>query len=120
MNESFLRIYFKQLLYCILIGFIGISSVYAQKPKVWIITDMSDPTDLRGDGKPVNDPDDVVSMAAYLLMANRFDTRGISVASTMRNHKKDPLTFANNVLEKAYLDDRPGLSSIGEIGRAHV
>ena len=57
----------------------------AQKPNVWIYTDMSDPS-LPGNNhmKTINDPDDVSAMAGYLLMGNMFETHGIVIASTHR------------------------------------
>ncbi len=65
-------------------------SVEAQKPSVWIVTDMSDKT-IPGDNKEgtLNDPDDISAMAGYLLLANEFDTRGIIVTST---HRKEHVT----------------------------
>ena len=66
--------------------------VPAQKPKVWIFTDMTDKT-LPGNNHmgTINDPDDHSAMAGYLLMANMFDTRGIVVGSTNRPaHKTTP------------------------------
>ncbi|MEM1062562.1 MAG: nucleoside hydrolase-like domain-containing protein [Planctomycetota bacterium] len=56
-----------------------------ERPKTWIITDLSDKT-LPGPNKEgtLNDPDDHSAMAGYLLMANEFDTLGIVVASTHR------------------------------------
>ncbi|MFN3150255.1 nucleoside hydrolase-like domain-containing protein [Bremerella sp.] len=62
------------------------------KPKVWIVTDMSDKS-LEGDNHvgTINDPDDISAMAGYLLMANEFETLGIVVASTHRSrHQKTP------------------------------
>lgn len=64
-----------------------------KKPKVWIISDMSDKT-IPGNNKEgtVNDPDDISAMAGYLLMANCFDTKGIVIAST---HRKELATAPN-------------------------
>lgn len=61
----------------------GISSaLYADtgKPVVWIYTDMSDKS-IPGPNKEgtVNDPDDISAMAGYLLLADCFDTRGLSL-----------------------------------------
>jgi hypothetical protein len=84
-----------------------------KRPKVWIYTDMSDPT-LPGTNHrgTVNDPDDVSAMAGYLLMADRFETLGIVVASThRREHAKSPdqSAWASQVFGKAYLADLPQL-----------
>jgi hypothetical protein len=76
------------------------------KPKVWIYTDMSDPT-LRGRERngSVNDPDDVSAMAGYLLMANEFQTLGIVVSSTHRHeHRNSPdqAKWADDFIGAAY------------------
>lgn len=76
------------------------------KPKVWIITDMSDKT-LEGDNHigTINDPDDISAMVGYLLMANEFDTQGIVVASTHRSrHQKTPdqADWASRYFDDAY------------------
>lgn len=86
------------------------------RPKVWIYTDMSDPA-LPGSNHrgTVNDPDDVSAMAGYLLMADRFETLGIVVASTHRGeHAKSPDqgAWANEVFGNAYQADLPALKSI--------
>ncbi len=75
-------------------GSITVSDLAAleNKPKVWIITDMSDKR-LRGNEREgsVNDPDDISAMAGYLLIANEFETLGIVVASTHRaQHRESP------------------------------
>jgi Protein of unknown function (DUF1593) len=85
------------------------ASVVAQKPKVWIYTDMSDNT-IPGKNhmKTVNDPDDISAMAGYLLMANMFDTKGIVVTSTHRlEHKNsgNQADWANDFFGKAYKKD---------------
>lgn len=74
-------------------------------PKVWVYTEMSDPT-LPGTNHrgTVNDPDDVSAMADYLLMANRFETLGIVVASTHRKEhatSPDQAAWANRVFGNA-------------------
>lgn len=79
------------------------------KPKVWIISDASDPT-LPGPNKhgTLNDPDDVSAMASYLLLANEFDTIGIVVASTHRHphqHTPDQGSWANRLFGSAYKHD---------------
>lgn len=87
---------------------------FAQKPKVWIYTDMSDRT-LKGQTHmgSVNDPDDISAMAGYLLMCNEFKTLGIVVSSTHRKeHAQTPDQgeWANNFFGKAYASDLPGLN----------
>lgn len=92
------------------------SATFAEEPKlpkVWIYTDMSDPT-LPGTNHrgTVNDPDDVSAMAGYLLMANHFETLGIVVASTHRKEhatSPDQAAWANRVFGNAYRADLPQL-----------
>ncbi|WP_417186778.1 hypothetical protein [Bacteroides sp.] len=87
--------------------------VQAQKPAVWIVTDMSDKT-LPGPNKErtINDPDDISAMAGYLLMSNEFVTRGIVVASTHRKeHQSSPnqAVWVVDYFGKAFEADRPCL-----------
>ena len=92
------------------------SKALAEAPKlpmVWIYTDMSDPT-LRGSNHrgTINDPDDVSAMAGYLLMADRFETLGIVVASTHRKEHAttpDQAAWATRVFGEAYQADVVGL-----------
>lgn len=88
------------------------------KPKVWIYTDMSDPS-LPGGNREgtINDPDDFSAMAGYLLMANEFETLGIVVASTHRSaHRATPDQgeWANDYFGAAYQTDVTNLNR--EIG----
>lgn len=76
------------------------------KPAVWIYTDMSDKT-IPGPNHmgTLNDPDDISAMAAYLLFADQFDTRGIVVASTHRaDHATTPdqAAWADNLIGSAF------------------
>ena len=80
----------------------------AQKPKVWIYSDMSDKTIQGKDHGTANDPDDISAMAGYLLMANMFDTRGIVIASTHRSEHKtsgNQADWANTFFGEAYKKD---------------
>lgn len=93
----------------VLLGLLGCFTTQAQKPKVWIYTDMTDPT-IKGNNHmgTVNDPDDVSAMGGYLLLANMFDTRGIIVASTHRKEHKtsgNQAEWANDFFGKAYQKD---------------
>ncbi|MDP5170977.1 MAG: DUF1593 domain-containing protein, partial [Bacteroidia bacterium] len=76
-------------------------------PIIWVYSDMSDPRDQRKGGHPQNDPDDICSMASLLLSANRFDIRGIVVASTPRSGLTDPMPFVEEVFVAAYQHDLP-------------
>jgi hypothetical protein len=87
--------------------FIQITS--AQKPKVWIFSDMTDHT-LKGNNHmgTINDPDDVSAMAGYLLLANMFDTRGIVIGCTHRKENKttpNQAVWANTIFGEAYKKD---------------
>ena len=80
-----------------------------EKPKVWIYSDMSDPT-LEGPNHrgTINDPDDISAMAGYLLMASEFETLGIVVTSTNRSEHRDSpnqADWANRFLGEAYRND---------------
>lgn len=86
-----------------------ISASFAQKPKVWIYTDMSDKS-IPGPNhmNTINDPDDISAMAGYLLMANMFETKGIVIASTHRKqhaNTPDQAEWANRFLGDAYRAD---------------
>jgi hypothetical protein len=84
------------------------SLAQAQKPKVWIYSDMSDKTIQGKDHGTANDPDDISGMAGYLLMANMFDTRGIVIASTHRSEHKtsgNQADWANTFFGEAYKKD---------------
>ena len=88
---------------------------FAQKPSVWIYTDMTDPS-LPGNNHmgTINDPDDVSAMAGYLLMANMFETKGIVVGSTHRKeHAQTPdqAEWANNFWGEAYNKDFKNLNA---------
>lgn len=85
-------------------------TLLAQKPAVWIITDMSD-KEIPGPNKEgtLNDPDDISAMAGYLLLANEFYTKGITVASTHRPQHKHSANQAEWTVEyfgKAFDKDR--------------
>ena len=88
----------------------------ANKPIVWIYTDMSDKT-IPGPNKEgtLNDPDDISAMAGYLLLADCFDTRGIVVASTHRGGHKESgnqADWANDFLGSAYKADVVNLRKV--------
>lgn len=90
------------------------SPLLAEKPNVWIYTDMSD-KQLPGPNHrgTINDPDDISAMAGYLLMSNMFDTKGIVVASTHRpQHRETPdqAAWADRVLGDAYRRDAANLN----------
>lgn len=81
----------------------------AQKPNVWIYTDMSD-KNIPGNNHmgTINDPDDISAMAGYLLMCNMFETKGIVITSTHRKqHKNTPnqAEWAHLFLGEAYRKD---------------
>ncbi|WP_236620995.1 PVC-type heme-binding CxxCH protein [Rhodopirellula sallentina] len=84
------------------------------RPKVWIITDMSDKRVKRAnDGHSVNDPDDISAMAGYLLMANEFETLGIVVTSTHRDvHQtsSNQAAWANEYFGEAYRSEVSALN----------
>lgn len=86
-----------------------------KKPAVWIYTDMTNP-EMPGNNHmgTINDPDDVSAMAAYLFMANMFDTRGIVVGSTHRKEHAstpDQAQWANAFFGKAYQEEVGNLNT---------
>ncbi|EWH09781.1 hypothetical protein DS2_10858 [Catenovulum agarivorans DS-2] len=81
------------------------TALATEKPNIWVLTDFSDPTDRRTGGHPQNDPDDQVSMASLLLMADHFNIAGISIGSTDRIGLRNPLPFFNDMFVKAYIHD---------------
>ncbi|RXP62702.1 DUF1593 domain-containing protein [Lutibacter sp. HS1-25] len=84
------------------------SLVQAQKPKVWIYSDMSDKSIPGKDHNTANDPDDISAMAGYLLLSNMFDTKGIVIASTHRSEHKtsgNQADWANIFFGEAYKKD---------------
>lgn len=103
----------KILTQCIFSGCI-LFTAQAQKPKVWIYSDMSDKT-LPGNNNEgtINDPDDISAMAGYVLMCNEFNTVGIVVASTHRSqHASTPNqgAWAQQYFGSAFAADLKGLN----------
>ncbi len=85
----------------------------ARKPAIWIYTDMSDKT-LPGPNHmgTLNDPDDISAMAGFLLLADRFEIRGIVVASTHRAEHRgtpDQAAWADRTFGEAYRAEAPVL-----------
>lgn len=84
---------------------------HAERPNIWVISDMVDPTDEGPSGGSRSDPDDIVSMAGLLLSANRFHIEAIVVGSGVHRNMRNPLPFVENVLLSAYRNDLPGLQA---------
>ena len=80
------------------------------KPTIWVYTDLSDPSDQRSGGHPQNDPDDICSLAALLLEANRFEIAGIVFSSTNRKELKDATPFVESTFTEAYAMARKPLN----------
>ncbi len=96
-----------------LLSLYGLAAIAtAEKPRVWIYTDLSDPRDQRTGGHPQNDPDDIVTMAALMLEANRFDIEGIVVSSTNRKNMSNPMPFVRDVLLEAYEYEAPFMNEV--------
>lgn len=97
------------------LGSLALAQTPTAKPIVWIYTDMSDKT-IPGANHmgTVNDPDDISAMAGYLLLADRFDTRGIVVASTHRTEhavSSDQAAWAERTFGEAYRAEVANLNS---------
>lgn len=98
-----------KIIFTLLFFVITLQILRAQKPKVWIYTDMTDKA-LPGNNhmNTINDPDDISAMAGYLLMCNEFDTKGIVIGSTHRSQHKntpDQARWADSFLGEAYRKD---------------
>ena len=89
-------------------------STSPNKPKVWIISDGADGDLKRQEGKPITDQDDISAMAAYLLMSNEFDTRGITIGGTFNAKGKQceisMKAWADELFLSAYKADLPALN----------
>ncbi len=81
------------------------------RPTIWVCSDMSDPRDQRSGGHPFNDPDDICSMAALLLEANRFEIAGIVFSSTNRQNLPDATEFVESTFVEAYRQAREPLNA---------
>lgn len=75
------------------------------KPNIWVYSDLSDPSVTTNTGHPINDPDDIVSLAALLLNADRFNIINIVVGSTNRGAQNNPLPFLKETFISAYNHD---------------
>ena len=97
---------------------------YAQKPKVWMISDGSD-KNIQGSNhwETISDPDDIPAIAGYLLMSNEFDTRGIVVDShhgLAGKNIPDQKKWADDYFGKAHAKDLPALNKNIEGHKNHI
>lgn len=81
------------------------------KPNLWIYTDMSDPRVQRSGGHPYNDPDDICTLAALLLQANRFHIESVVYSSNHRKGLGPDTDFVETIFAGAYDHDRPHLQA---------
>ena len=81
------------------------------KPTIWVTTDLSDPRTTRTGGHPNNDPDDICSLAALLLEADRFDIAAVVYSSTNRQNLPDATDFVQSTFAAAYAHDVPFLNA---------
>lgn len=96
---------------CTCLLLVALATISANsKPTIWVYTDLSDPRDQRVGGHPQNDPDDICSLAALLLQANRFDIAGIVFSSTNRKGLKDATPFVESTFAAAYAMARKPLN----------
>jgi hypothetical protein len=80
------------------------------KPNLWVYSDLSDPRDRRKGGHPQNDPDDICTLAALLLQANRFNIQAVVYSSNHRVGLKDATDFIQTTFAAAYAHDVPYLN----------
>lgn len=101
----------------VLIALVALAALplFAAKPRVWVSSDMTDKR-LPGPGRSgtITDPDDISAMAGFLLFANAFDVRGISISCTSRKEiasAPDQAEWANRYLGAAYSKDVKNLNA---------
>ncbi len=87
----------------------------AEKPAVWVLSDMTDKR-LPGPGASgtITDPDDISAMAGFLLFANEFVIHGITISSTSRKQilsAPDQAAWANSYIGAAYRQDVASLNA---------
>jgi hypothetical protein len=102
--------YFAFLMFGFLVSIAMVTGSARAKPHVWVYTDMSDPRDQRAGGHPQNDPDDICSLAALLLEANRFQIEAVVYSSTNRRNLADATDFVHSTFAEAYAHDLPFLN----------
>lgn len=83
------------------------SSARVGAPRVWILSDLSDPGDPTG-----TDKDDIVALSATLMRASELDIQGVVVGSTSVNLSRNALSWTNNNIISAYNTDRPGMNAV--------
>lgn len=98
------------LIYLLLLAFAPLLASGA-KPNIWVYTDMSDPRVQRSGGHPYNDPDDICTLAALLLQANRFNIETIVYSSNHRKGLGPDTDFVESIFGGAYAHDQPHLDA---------
>ena len=94
-------------------------STWAQKPNIWIHTDMTSATSYNTTSSTSeavtdqnSDPDDHAALCQYLLIANKFNTVRIVAGITNRNTTLNTGTFVQNTfIDGAYASDYPGMNA---------
>ena len=88
-----------------------LTNTAAAKPNLWVYTDMSDPRVQRTGGHPYNDPDDICTLAALLLEANRFHIEAVVYSANHRKGLGGDTDFVENIFAAAYAHDQPYLDA---------
>lgn len=101
----------RTLILSVAAGVLSFHALAAEKPSIWVYSDLSDPRQVRDHNHPINDPDDISALGSLLLTANRFNIEGIVVSSTNRANLVDPMPFINEAFIKPYQASLPGLNS---------
>jgi hypothetical protein len=83
-----------------------VGEVGASKPRVWISSDLTDPK-----SNNATDADDVVTIAAFVLMANAFTIEGIAVGATPYSSCPSSLPWINANLAPAYQKEVANLNA---------
>lgn len=104
----------------LLFGSVIFFSVFAQKPNIWIHTDLTaansyitTSTTSKAVTDQGSDADDHVALAQYLMLANKFNTKKIVVGVTNRNTTNSNTgTWVQTAFcDNAYALDYPGMNS---------
>lgn len=95
----------------LLVGLATLVTATPVKPNLWVYTDMSDPRVQRTGGHPYDDPDDICTLAALLLEANRFHIEAVVYSSNHRKGLGADTDFVPNIFANAYAQDQPFLNS---------
>lgn len=82
----------------------GAVKVRAEKPNIWVYSDLTDPRDRMEGGYPKGDQDDIAALASLLLSADRFHIESIVLGSGPFTDITNPLKLVEEIVVPAYKD----------------